>query len=421
MKILVIGSGAREHSLCYAIKRSSLTSTLYAMPGNYGISEIAKCVDINISDFEKIYEFINSNLIDLVVVGPEEPLVNGIVNFLSDKNIKVFGPDKFAAQLEGSKGFMKDLCKQNNIPTAAYEKFSNLESAMKYLENQSFPIVIKANGLAAGKGVTIAEDKKTAEDALQDIFNGKFGPEMDVVIEEFMDGEEASYFVCCDGQDFISLESAQDHKRIGENDEGPNTGGMGAYSPSRLENNELDKKIIEKIIDPTLKGLRDLNTSFKGFLYAGLMIVNNDPYLIEYNVRMGDPECQTILPRIKTDFADIITACVDQNLDSLNLEWSDEKSICIVLCSKGYPEKFKNNIVIKAIDQIKLTEANYIFHAGTKIDNSVVYSNGGRVLNFVIRSSNLKESREQAINLIKTLNWENGFFRKDIGYKIIGK
>ena len=230
-----------------------------------------------------------------------------------------------------------------------------------------------------------------------------------------------SFFIISDGKTYKKFGTAQDHKRVLEGDKGKNTGGMGAYSPSRLENNELDKKILERIIDPTLKGLKDLNTSFKGFLYAGLMIVNNEPYLIEYNVRMGDPECQTILPRIKTNFADIIIACVNQNLNLLNLEWSDKKSICIVLCSKGYPEKFKNNIEIKAIDQIELPEDNYIFHAGTKIDNSVIYSSGGRVLNFVIKSSNLKESRDQAINLIKTLNWENGFFRKDIGYKIIEK
>ena len=241
----------------------------------------------------------------------------------------------------------------------------------------------------------------------------------EILIEEFLKGEEMSFFIISDGRNYKKFGSAQDHKRVLEGDKGKNTGGMGAYSPSRLENKELDKKILERIIDPTLKGLKDLNTNFKGFLYAGLMIVDNEPYLIEYNVRMGDPECQTILPRVKTDFADIINACVNENLSSLNLEWSNKKSICIVLCSKGYPDKFENNIEIKSIDQIKLPEDSYIFHAGTKIDNSIIYSNGGRVLNFVIKSTNLKESRDQAINLIKILNWENGFFRKDIGYKII--
>tara|TARA_B100001939_G_scaffold1946_1_gene1828 strand:- start:74 stop:769 length:696 start_codon:yes stop_codon:yes gene_type:complete len=228
-----------------------------------------------------------------------------------------------------------------------------------------------------------------------------------------------SFFIISDGKTYKKFGSAQDHKRVLEGDKGKNTGGMGAYSPSRLENEELDKKIIERIINPTLKGLKDLNTNFKGFLYAGLMIVDNNPYLIEYNVRMGDPECQTILPRVETDFADIIYACVNQNLSSVDIQLSNEKSICIVLCSKGYPDKFENNIEIKAIDQIKLQKDNYIFHAGTKIDNSIIYSNGGRVLNFVIKSGNLKESRDQAINLLKALNWENGFFRKDIGYKVI--
>ena len=228
-----------------------------------------------------------------------------------------------------------------------------------------------------------------------------------------------SFFIISDGKTYKKFGSAQDHKRALEGDKGKNTGGMGAYSPSRLENEELDKKIIERIIDPTLRGLKDLNTNFKGFLYAGLMIVNNNPYLIEYNVRMGDPECQTILPRVETDFADIIYACVNQNLSSVDIQFSNKKTICIVLCSKGYPDKFENNIEINSIDQIKLQKDNYIFHAGTKIDNSIIYSNGGRVLNFVIKSGNLKESRDQAINLIKALNWENGFFRKDIGYKVI--
>tara|TARA_B100001989_G_scaffold249555_1_gene225060 strand:- start:959 stop:2224 length:1266 start_codon:yes stop_codon:yes gene_type:complete len=421
MNIGIIGSGGREHAICAFLKLSKKIDKVYCFPGNAGTSFIAENINIDLSNFEEIKEKVKNLKIDIVVVGPEKPLVDGIVDFLEENKIKVFGPNKISSQLEGSKIFTKKLCEKYKIPTANFGVFESKDKSLNFLKDCKFPIVIKADGLASGKGVYICDTYEQSKIAVDEIFNGKFGEAKEILMEEFLKGEEMSFFIISDGKTYKKFGTAQDHKRVLEGDKGKNTGGMGAYSPSRLENNELDKKIIEKIIDPTLKGLRDLNTSFKGFLYAGLMIVNNDPYLIEYNVRMGDPECQTILPRIKTDFADIITACVDQNLDSLNLEWSDEKSICIVLCSKGYPEKFKNNIEIKAIDQIKLTEANYIFHAGTKIDNSVVYSNGGRVLNFVIRSSNLKESREQAINLIKTLNWENGFFRKDIGYKIIGK
>ena len=417
MKILVIGSGAREHSLCYAIKRSSLTSALYAMPGNYGISEIAKCIDINISDFKKIYEFIDSNLIDLVVVGPEEPLVNGIVNFLSDKNIKVFGPDKFAAQLEGSKGFMKDLCKQNNIPTAAYEKFSNLESAMKYLENQSFPIVIKANGLAAGKGVTIAEDKKTAKDALQDIFNGKFGPEMDVVIEEFMDGEEASYFVCCDGKDFISLESAQDHKRIGENDEGPNTGGMGAYSPAPIFTDEIKQQVDKEIIKPTLNALAKLGHPYKGVLYAGLMIQNNHAKLVEYNIRFGDPECQVLMLRMKSDIVELMLECIDGEIKRNTLNWENDYCATVVMASDGYPGQFEKRTEIKGLDKISKDDSLQVFHASTIKEEGKVLANGGRVLSVTGKASSLSEALNKTYYEINKIDWPKGYYRRDIGQK----
>ena len=421
MKIGIIGSGGREHAICEFLKLSKKIDKIYCFPGNAGTSFIAENININLNNFEEIKEKVKNLKIDIVVVGPEKPLVNGIVDFLEKNKIKVFGPNKISSQLEGSKIFTKKLCEKYNIPTANFGIFENKDKSYNFLKDCKFPIVVKADGLASGKGVYICDTLEQSKIAVDEIFNGKFGDAKEILIEEFLKGEEMSFFIISDGKTYKKFGTAQDHKRVLEGDKGKNTGGMGAYSPSRLENNELDKKILERIIDPTLKGLKDLNTSFKGFLYAGLMIVNNEPYLIEYNVRMGDPECQTILPRIKTNFADIIIACVNQNLNLLNLEWSDKKSICIVLCSKGYPEKFKNNIEIKAIDQIELPEDNYIFHAGTKIDNSVIYSSGGRVLNFVIKSSNLKESRDQAINLIKTLNWENGFFRKDIGYKIIEK
>ena len=419
MKIGIIGSGGREHAICTFLKSSSKVDKIFCFPGNAGTSFIAENIDVNLDNFEEIKEKIKNLKIDIVVVGPEKPLVDGIVDFLEKNEIKVFGPNKISSQLEGSKIFTKKLCEKYKIPTANFGIFENEEKSLNFLEKCKFPIVVKADGLASGKGVYICDSFEQSKLAVNEIFNGKFGDAKEILIEEFLKGEEMSFFIISDGRNYKKFGSAQDHKRVLEGDKGKNTGGMGAYSPSRLENKELDKKILERIIDPTLKGLKDLNTNFKGFLYAGLMIVNNEPYVIEYNVRMGDPECQTILPRVKTDFADIINACVNENLSSLNLEWSNKKSICIVLCSKGYPDKFENNIEIKSIDQIKLPEDCYIFHAGTKIDNSIIYSNGGRVLNFVIKSTNLKESRDQAINLIKILNWENGFFRKDIGYKII--
>ena len=419
MKIGIIGSGGREHAICTFLKLSSKVDKIYCFPGNAGTSFIAENININLNNFQEVKDKIKNLEIDIVIVGPEKPLVDGIVDFLEKNEIKVFGPNKVSSQLEGSKIFTKKLCEKYKIPTANFGVFEDKEKSLNFLKKCKFPIVVKADGLASGKGVYICDNFEQSKMAVDEIFNGKFGEAKEILIEEFLKGEEMSFFIISDGKTYKKFGSAQDHKRVLEGDKGKNTGGMGAYSPSRLENEELDKKIIERIIDPTLRGLKDLNTNFKGFLYAGLMIVNNNPYLIEYNVRMGDPECQTILPRVETDFADIIYACVNQNLSSVDIQLSNKKSICIVLCSKGYPDKFENNIEINAIDQIKLQKDNYIFHAGTKIDNSIIYSNGGRVLNFVIKSTNLKESRDQAINLIKALNWENGFFRKDIGYKVI--
>ena len=419
MKIGIIGSGGREHAICTFLKSSSKVDKIYCFPGNAGTSFIAENININLNNFQEVKDKIKNLEIDIVIVGPEKPLVDGIVDFLEKNEIKVFGPNKVSSQLEGSKIFTKKLCEKYKIPTANFGVFEDKEKSFNFLKKCKFPIVVKADGLASGKGVYICDNFEQSKMAVGEIFNGKFGEAKEILIEEFLKGEEMSFFIISDGKTYKKFGSAQDHKRVLEGDKGKNTGGMGAYSPSRLENEELDKKIIERIIDPTLKGLKDLNTNFKGFLYAGLMIVDNNPYLIEYNVRMGDPECQTILPRLETDFADIIYACVNQNLSSLDIQLSNKKSICIVLCSKGYPDKFENNVEIIAIDQIKLQKDNYIFHAGTKIDNSIIYSNGGRVLNFVIKSTNLKESRDQAINLIKALNWENGFFRKDIGYKVI--
>ena len=421
MNVLIIGSGGREHALCFACKKSSKVKEIFCIPGNAGTSLIAQNVNININEFEKIKKFVNENKIELVVIGPEQPLVNGITDYLKKNKIKVFGPNKIASQLEGSKIFTKNLCKKYNIPTANFGIFEKFNDASKFLDKCNLPIVVKADGLASGKGVYICDKKEEALDAIQEIFDGKFGITKKVLIEEFLDGEEMSFFIISDGDTYYPFCTAQDHKRVFEGDKGKNTGGMGAYSPSRLESKSLNKKIIEKIINPTFEGLKDLKTKFEGFLYAGLMIVNGEPFLIEYNVRMGDPECQTIIPKLKTDLVEVLNACVNKNLKSINLDWHEDKSLCIVLCSKGYPDKYENNIQIKNLENIQLMENEYIFHAGTKKDNSKIYSNGGRVLNFVIRSKDFKNNREKAINLINQVNWDNGFYRKDIGYKVIDK
>jgi len=421
MIISVIGSGGREHAICKKISESPQVSKIYCIPGNAGTSEIAENIEIDINNFDEIKNFLIKSKNDLVVVGPEKPLVNGIVNFLEKEKIKVFGPKKISSQLEGSKIFTKKICKKYNIPTANFGIFENIEDAIKFLKSSNFPIVVKADGLASGKGVYICENSHQANESVKEIFGGKFGEAKNVLIEEFLKGDEMSFFVICDGKNFQKFQTAQDHKRVFEGDKGKNTGGMGAYSPSGLINFNLEKKIIDKIIKPTLKAIKDLGENYKGFLYAGLMIKNNEPYLIEYNVRMGDPECQTILPLLKTDFLEVIKLCCDGKLDNLKIEWEDQKSLCVVVCSKGYPEKFQNNIKIDNLKKLNLDKNDYVFHAGTKKNNSDIFSNGGRVLNFVTISSSYKDSRDKVLKLINNLNWSNSFFRKDIGFKVIDK
>ena len=419
MKVGIIGSGGREHALCFSLIKSKKVSKIYCIPGNAGTKDIAENVEIDLNNFEELEFFIKKNKIDIVIIGPEKPLVDGITDYLEKKKIKVFGPNKIASQLEGSKIFTKKICKKYNIPTAKFGIFNNILEANKFFETCQYPIVVKADGLASGKGVYICENKTQATTAVNEIFNGKFGKADELLIEEFLKGEEMSFFIVSDGKIFKQFGTAQDHKRVLEGDKGKNTGGMGAYSPSRLENKELNKKIINKIIKPTLQGLKKLNTEFKGFLYVGLMIIKKEPYLIEYNVRMGDPECQTILPKLKTDFYEIIDACVNKTLDKTNIEWFNDKSICVVLCSKGYPEAYENEIEIQNLKKITLKKNEFIFHAGTKSINKNIFSNGGRVLNFVIRSEKFKDGRDKIFKLIQQLNWKGGFFRRDIGYKVI--
>ena len=419
MKIAIIGSGGREHALVATISKSSRINEIFCIPGNAGTSKIATNVEIDINEFDKVYKFINDNSIDLVVIGPEQPLVNGIVDYLEKFNIEVFGPNKIASQLEGSKIFTKKLCQDYGIPTAKFGIFENRIDAKKFLENTKYPNVIKADNLAAGKGVYICNNEQESFMAVEEIFDGKFGEAKNVLIEEFLKGEEMSYFIISDGTSIKSFETAQDHKRVLEGDNGKNTGGMGAYSPSRLINSDLENKILSKIIKPTLKGLSNLGTEYKGFLYAGLMIVENEPYLIEYNVRMGDPECQTILPKLKTDLVEIFEACCNKKLSDVNIEWNSKKSLCVVLCSKGYPDTYNKNVLINNLENFTVNENSFIFHAGTKKENNKIYATGGRVLNFVSLSDNFLKARNEVHHCIKRLDWNGGFHRRDIGFKVI--
>ena len=419
MKVGIIGSGGREHAICKALNSTKRIDQIYCFPGNAGTSETAENVLLNLENFNDLKEFIILKKIDLIIVGPEKPLVDGLVDFLESHNIKVFGPNKLASQLEGSKIFTKNLCEKYKIPTAKFGIFKNIHDAKNFTKKSNYPLVIKADGLASGKGVYICESIKESELAIDEIFQGKFGKAKNLLVEEFLKGEEMSYFIISDGKTIKKFDTAQDHKRVLEGDKGKNTGGMGAYSPSRLITEELDKKIITKIIEPTIMGLKEAGISYKGFLYAGLMIVDNEPYLIEYNVRMGDPECQTILPKLKTDLLEIFLSCCNEKLSSTKIEWYNKKSLCVVLCSKGYPDKFEKNILIKDINKIKLVKNEYCFHAGTMLKKEQVYATGGRVLNFVCLSNDFSEARTKITNSIFSLNWNGGFYRKDIGYKVI--
>ena len=419
MNVGIIGSGGREHAICYMLNKSKKTFKIFCFPGNAGTSLIAKNVNLDPDNFHELERYCVKKDIKMLVIGPEKPLVNGIVNHFKGKSIRVFGPDKISSKLEGSKIFTKKICQSNNIPTSKFRIFKSLNGTINYLKDSYFPIVIKADGLASGKGVYICKNFNDAKIASEEIFNGKFGIAKQILIEEFLDGEEMSYFIVTDGKSYKFFGSAQDHKRVGEGDTGKNTGGMGCYSPSRLLNDDLELKIKTKIIEPTLNAINEHGGVYKGFLYVGLMIKDGEPFLIEFNVRMGDPECQTILPTLNTDLMDILISCCDGNLDQLNINFSNSKSICVVLCSKGYPEKFKNNIEIKDLERLKPLENQNIFHAGTLKKKTSVVSNGGRVLNFVSISDDFLKCRVEAINLIKKLNWKNGYFRGDIGHKVI--
>ena len=419
MKIAILGSGGREHALALSIHNSKKTEKIYCLPGNAGTANIAENININLDDFDLIYDFVKKKDIKLVIVGPEKPLVNGIVDFLEKKDVLVFGPKKKSAQLEGSKIFTKKICEKYKIPTAKFGIFESKKLANDFVNKTQMPTVIKADGLASGKGVYICNDLLQCQEAIEEIFNGKFGIAKNVLIEEFLEGEEMSFFIISDGKNFKFFQTAQDHKRVGEGDTGKNTGGMGAYSPSNIINDNLYEKIINQIIKPTLVAIKDLEEDYTGFLYAGLMVKNGNPYLIEYNVRMGDPECQTILPLLKSDFLDLIVACKKEELDSFDIKWKDMKSMCVVLCANGYPDDYKKNIEIKNISNLKMKSDNFLFHAGTTITEKKIFSIGGRVLNFVSIDADLNNARKKILNQINELNWNEGFFRRDIGFKAI--
>ena len=421
MIVGVIGSGGREHAICELLKRSKKVNKIYCFPGNAGTSKIANNVNIDTNNFEIFKDYILKNKIELVVVGPEKPLVDGLVDYLQKFEIKVFGPNKLASQLEGSKIFTKKICEKYNIPSAKFGVFHNIDDANNFLKKSSHPIVIKADNLASGKGVYICDNVEESSKAVKEVFEGKFGKTNKVLIEEFLRGEEMSFFIISDGISIQNFGTAQDHKRVLEGDKGKNTGGMGAYSPSRLIGEQLEKKILNKIINPTLRALKDLGAEYRGFLYAGLMIIDNEPYLIEYNVRMGDPECQTILPKLNTDLFEIFLACCNQNLKEIKINWNNKKSLCVVLCSKGYPEKYEKNVEIKNLNKIELNSQDFMFHAGTIEKEGKFFSVGGRVLNFISLSDEFLKARENINKYLRKLNWTGGFYRKDIGYKVINK
>ena len=421
MNLAVIGSGGREHSICYKLKQSPKIKKLICIPGNAGTQKIAENIKEDISNFDSLYQIIKKHNIDLVIIGPEQPLVDGLVDYLNEKKVRVFGPDKFASQLEGSKAFMKNVCKKNNIPTANFGVFNNFDDASNFIKKSDIPMVVKADGLAAGKGVSICTSLKDALKNAKEILDGKFKSSNQVVLEEFLEGEELSYFVIVDENSYRFFGGAQDHKKVGEGDVGLNTGGMGAYSPAPLLTDKLEEKIKKKIIEPTLKAMKDLGHPYRGFLYAGLMIDKDEPYLIEYNIRMGDPECQVLMMRLETDLFEILDYATKNKINDLKIEWTEKNCITIVLCAKGYPSNYIKDSEIQNLSSIFTDKNNQIFHAGTYEKNNKIFSNGGRVLNVTSSSESLIEARDKILTNLDKINWSDGFFRKDIGWRVINK
>ena len=422
MNILILGSGGREHALAWKIASSPLVDKLFCAPGNAGIAREAECVPLDIADHAAVIAFCQASKINLVVVGPEVPLCAGIVDDLEAAGIKAFGPTQSAAQLEGSKGFTKDLCKVNNIPTAAYERFGNAAAAKTYVRQQGAPIVVKADGLAAGKGVVVAATVAEAEAAIDMMFDGGLGQAAsEIVIEDCMVGEEASFFALCDGETAIPLASAQDHKRVGDGDTGPNTGGMGAYTPAPVMTPEMNHRVMDEIIIPTIDALKKAGTPFRGVLFAGLMITKDGPKLIEYNVRFGDPETQVLMLRLMSDLVPALIASRDGQLKNFDLRWYPDAALTVVMAAKGYPGSYTKGTVIEGLDEAAQVEGVEIFHAGTKAENNSILANGGRVLNVCARGKSVAEAQKRAYAAIDKIKWPEGFCRRDIGWQAIAR
>lgn len=420
MRILVVGGGGREHALCWAIAASPLCDKLYCAPGNAGIAQDAECVPIGAEDVDGLVAFAKDNEIDLVVVGPEGPLVLGLVDKLEALDIRAFGPRANAAMLEGSKGFMKDLCARHGIATAAYGRFTEAEAAKAYIREQGAPIVVKADGLAAGKGVTVAQTVEEALAAVDDAMTGNaFGEAgSELVVEEFLEGEELSFFVLADGTNALPLAGAQDHKAVGEGDTGPNTGGMGAYSPAPSLTEELEAEVMETIIMPTVHGMAADGCPYTGVLYAGLMLTADGPKLLEYNVRFGDPECQVLMMRLRSDIIPALVAACDGVLESFDLRWSDEAAMTVVLAATGYPGSYEKGTEIKGLEAAADTGAT-VFHAGTKAEGEKILANGGRVLNVTAGGATIAEAQQRAYTGVDAIDWPDGFCRRDIGWRAI--
>jgi phosphoribosylamine--glycine ligase len=424
MRILVVGGGGREHSLCWAISASPLCTKLYCAPGNAGIAQVAECVDVAAEDIAGQVALAKREKIDFVVVGPEVPLAMGLADRLAEAGIKVFGPSQKAAQLESSKGFTKELCQRHNIPTGAYERFTDPDKAAAYIKTQGAPIVVKADGLAAGKGVVVAETVEQAIEAARDMLSGnRFGAAgASVVIEEFLVGEEMSFFALCDGEHVLPLIGAQDHKRAFDNDKGPNTGGMGAYSPAPIFDAAMQKRTMDEVILPTARAMAADGMPFKGVFYAGLMITAQGPKIFEYNCRFGDPECQVLMMRLKSDLVPALIACADGGLKHFDLRWSNDSALTVVMAANGYPDAYQKGTEIRGLDVAGKVEGVQIFHAGTKFgpDGKQILANGGRVLNVTAMAPTVEEARNRAYRAVDLIDWPEGFCRRDIAWRVVG-
>lgn len=420
MNILILGSGGREHALAWAVKQNPKCDALFAAPGNAGMAEHATCVALNPENGADVLSFVRENDISFVIVGPEAPLAIGVADDLRDASVLTFGPSKAAARLEASKSFTKEICDAANAPTASYGHFHDAESAKAYVRKQGAPIVVKADGLAAGKGVIVAMDLETALSAIDDMFSGTFGGAgAEVVIEEFMEGEEASYFILCDGKNVLPVGTAQDHKRVGEGDTGPNTGGMGAYSPAPVLTDEIAERALNEIVRPTVAEMERRGTPYQGVLYAGLMIKDGQPRLVEYNVRFGDPECQVLMMRLGAQALDLMLATAEGRLDTAKVNWADDYAMTVVMAANGYPGSYEKGDVIGGLETLADDSFHKCFHAGTKADGDNTLANGGRVLNITARGDTLKEAQELAYSELDKVDWDGGFYRRDIGWRAL--